>query len=98
MSTLASSSGMAETSGLPMWSMSIFYIFFALLYFMPTLYLYRFATKMQLALNREDQFILSSSFEKLKSCFKFMGIMTAIILGFYALILFGAIVAGAFAS
>ena len=57
-----------------------------LIYFFPCLYLYKFATKMQVALRNNDQETLNSSFENLKSCFKFMGIFTIIILAIYALV------------
>jgi len=57
---------------------------FLLIYFFPCLYLYKFATKMQVALRSNDQETLNSSFENLKSCFKFMGILMIIILAIYA--------------
>ena len=56
-----------------------------IVYFFPCLYLYKFATKMQLALRNNDQDTLNASFESLKSCFKYMGIFTIVILSFYAL-------------
>ncbi|MET0243960.1 MAG: DUF5362 family protein [Flavitalea sp.] len=65
-----------------------------LIYFFPTLFLYRFASRMQVALRNNDQVTLNSSFESLKSCFKFMGILMIIILSFYAL----ALVFGMFAA
>ncbi|HTE26433.1 DUF5362 family protein [Flavitalea sp.] len=61
-----------------------------LIYFFPCLYLFKFATKMQVALRNNDQDTLNASFENLKSCFKFMGIFTIICLALYGLIfLFG---------
>ncbi|MEM9547686.1 MAG: DUF5362 family protein [Bacteroidota bacterium] len=84
-------------SGMPAFGggmISVMYILIALLYFMPILYLYRFATKMQIALARDDQFELTSAFENLKSTFKFIGILTLIMLGFYALTFLGALVFG----
>ena len=57
-----------------------------LIYFFPCLYLFRFATKMQVALRNNDQDTLNASFENLKSCFKFMGIFMIIVLSIYALI------------
>jgi uncharacterized protein DUF5362 len=59
---------------------------FVLIYFFPCFYLFKFATKMQVALRNNDQETLNSSFENLKSCFKFMGILMIILLSFYALI------------
>ena len=57
-----------------------------LIYFFPCLYLFKFATKMQIALRNNDQDTLNASFENLKSCFKFMGIFTIICLALYALV------------
>jgi len=93
-SSLGSEMG-GEMPGFPMWIMSVFYILIALIYVMPMLYLYRFATKVQIALDNEDQFEMTSSFENLKSLFKFMGIFTIVILGFYALMFVGSMIFGA---
>jgi hypothetical protein len=72
-----------------------FYLLIAVLYFFPVLYLYKFSTRMQDGLRTKDEILVESSFESLKSLFKFMGILTAVILGFYALIIvFGIGVAG----
>ncbi|MFT7588091.1 MAG: hypothetical protein ACI959_000297 [Limisphaerales bacterium] len=64
---------------------SVVYILIALLYFFPILYLYRFASKMQRALDGNDQTFLLESFESLKSHYKFIGILAAIFMAFYAL-------------
>lgn len=63
----------------------VIYLLLALLYFFPTLYLYRFSSKMQTALNSDSQNDLTESFKNLKSVFKFWGIFTAIFIGLYAL-------------
>ncbi|HLO37268.1 MAG TPA: DUF5362 family protein [Lacibacter sp.] len=65
---------------------TVIYLLIALLYFFPCLYTFRFSTKMKKALAENNQELLNSSFENLKSCFKFMGIMTIILLSFYALV------------
>ena len=62
-----------------------------LIYFFPTLYLYRFSTQMQKALINNDQETMNNSFGSLKSAFKFVGILTIIILCLYGLIIIGAI-------
>lgn len=64
------------------------YVVFAVLWFMPFLYLFNFASKMQVALRNNDQATLNLSFQNLKSCFKFIGIFTIIMLSIYALIFF----------
>ncbi|MEZ4985048.1 MAG: hypothetical protein R2795_08450 [Saprospiraceae bacterium] len=53
----------------------------------PLIYLYNFATKMQVALRNNNQQFLRDAFENHKSMFKFYGIFMAIMLGIYALIL-----------
>ncbi|RPE06002.1 hypothetical protein EGT74_27010 [Chitinophaga lutea] len=69
------------------------YIGMAVLYLFPCLYLYRFAGRMQEALRSTDQGVLNSSFANLKSMFKFMGILTIIIIAFSILAFIFAIVA-----
>ena len=64
---------------------SVVYILIALLYFFPCLYLYNFAAKMQTALQNNDQDQLNLSLRNLKSCYRFMGILMIIALGFVAL-------------
>lgn len=63
------------------------YLILAGLWFMPILYLYRFSSKMQIAIRSNDQQTLSESFKNLKGCFRFMGIVTIVVLSFYALAL-----------
>jgi len=64
---------------------SILYIAFSLLYFFPCLYLYNFASKMQVALRSNDQEFLNQSFKNLKSCYRFIGILMVVYLGLCAL-------------
>ncbi len=78
--------------------MMVVYIAIAALYFFPTLYLYRYAKKMKVALANDDQLFLAESFKNLKSMFKFMGILMAIVLGFYALVIILALLFGVFAT
>lgn len=74
----------------------VIYALVGLIYLFPLLYLYRFATNMKMALNNDDQSSLSTSFENLKSCYKFMGIFTAVIVGFYVVsIVFTLLLGGA---
>jgi hypothetical protein len=66
----------------------------ALLYFFPTLYLFSFASKMQVALRNNDQISLNNSFKNLKSCLKFFGVLLVITLCIYAIALIFAVIAG----
>ncbi len=72
--------------------LSFIYIFFALLIFFPSLYLFNFSFKMRKAFQNNDQQVLSDSLKSLKSFFKFYGIFTVIILCFYALALIAGII------
>jgi hypothetical protein len=74
----------------------IIYIAIALLYFFPCLYLFNFASRMQVALRNNDQVQLNSSLRNLKSCYKFLGILMIVVLAFYGLSLIGGIIGGAF--
>jgi hypothetical protein len=68
-----------------------FYILGALLYFFPIYYLFQFSTKMKLAIQLKEEQYVEDAFRNLKSHYKFMGIFMAVILIFYVLIFFGAI-------
>lgn len=76
----------------------IFYCLMGLLYFFPSLYLYRFSTKIKIALENDDETELTTAFMNMKSLYKFWGIFMAIIIGFYALLFIFAIVGGGFAA
>lgn len=84
----------AEMGVAGMGFMMIIYGLFIALYFFPTLYLYRFSTKMKMALDANDQQLISESFMNMKSVFKFWGIFVAIIIGIYAFIFIVGIVSG----
>lgn len=67
--------------------MTVTYLVFAVLMFFPCLYLLRFGKKMNIALQTHEQESFENSFENLKSLFKFYGIVTIIVLCFYAIAL-----------
>jgi hypothetical protein len=62
---------------------AVAYILVALLYFFPCLFLFNFASRMKTALLSNDQNKLNSSFQNLKKTFRYMGVLTIIILSFY---------------
>lgn len=74
---------------------TVMYLIIAALYFFPVLYLFKFSTKMKVALRSDNEAELTTSFQNLKSLYKFMGILTAIILGLYALIFVFGMISGA---
>lgn len=69
--------------------MAVVYVLMALLYFFPCLFLLRFSGKMKAALAANDQAQLTSSFQNLKVLFRYIGILTIIVLAIYALALIG---------
>ncbi|PSR54282.1 hypothetical protein AHMF7605_12500 [Adhaeribacter arboris] len=69
--------------------MTIYLLFFAVLYFFPTLYLYQFSTKTKAALLYGEEVNLAYAFSRLKSFFKFWGIFLLVILAIYALVFIG---------
>lgn len=81
--TMSALGGEASTIGGA--AMTITYILMALVYFFPCLYLFRFATQMQVALRNNDQQNLMLAFSNLKSCYKFLGILAIIGLAFYVI-------------
>lgn len=71
---------------------SVFYLAFALLYFFPSLYLYQFSKFVQKAIMFSNSLEITSALGKLKSFFKFIGILIIVILSLYVLILIGVFV------
>ena len=65
--------------------MILLYVGIAIVYFFPCLFLLRFANHMKTALNTDDQVTLNSSFQNLKIMFRYVGIVTIIIISFYLL-------------
>lgn len=65
----------------------LIYLIVAGFYFIPINYLYKFSSNMKLALKNNNQAALRCSFEYLKAHYKFIGILTLIIISFYILML-----------
>ncbi|MDP4263104.1 MAG: DUF5362 family protein [Bacteroidota bacterium] len=68
-------------------AMAVVYILIAVLYFFPCLFLFQFATKMKAALFSNDQNTLNTSFQNLKKTFRYVGVLTIIVLAFYLILL-----------
>jgi hypothetical protein len=62
-----------------------FYIILAVIYFFPCLYLLRFCNAVKLALASNDQIQFTEGFKNLKTLFKYVGIITIVIISFYLL-------------
>ncbi|MRG44169.1 hypothetical protein GFS24_03540 [Chitinophaga sp. SYP-B3965] len=63
----------------------VFYLVCGGISIIPYVYLFQFAVKMKRALGSGEQEALNNSFSNLKSCFKFVGVMTIISMVFFVL-------------
>jgi uncharacterized membrane protein YjgN (DUF898 family) len=75
--------------------MIVLYIGFAILYFFPCLFLLRFANHMRNALGSHDQLALNTSFQNLKIMFRYVGILTIIVVALYVIGIFAAVIMAA---
>jgi hypothetical protein len=62
------------------------YLIIAVIYFFPVYYLYQFASKAKVAFATDNNKQLNTSFEYLKSHYKFIGIFTLVITVLYSLL------------
>jgi hypothetical protein len=74
--------------------LTVFLLVMAAIYFYPSFILFKFSTSAKQAVLYGDQESLSVAMNKMKSFFKFWGILLIVILGFYGLAILSAIVAG----
>lgn len=65
--------------------MPLMYLLFALLYFFPTMYMYKFASNMKIAVLSMNQNNSDDAIGYLKSFFKFIGVATIIVISLYIL-------------
>lgn len=80
--------------GMAMTFMIIFYIIMIGISLIPALAKYRFATNTKLALASDNQQALAVAFKNMKIIFQYYGILTAIFLAFYVLILLISLIVG----
>lgn len=83
---LSAMSGMMGT-GFPMGLVGLVYIVLAVLYYFPVTYLYRFSVQIKQGIYSKEEATITTAFQNMKSLFRFMGIMTIVILSIYALVL-----------
>ena len=77
--------------GIPPKFFSFFYLIAAGIYFIPVFFLFQFVQKIKQAFLEDDDNLLTSGLKKLRSHYKFIGILMIVFLVFYVLlILFGA--------
>lgn len=72
---------------------TILYILMAALYFFPVYYLYKFSSNAKAAVDSNDDLTLETALGYLKSHYKFIGILTIVVLSIYLLFFIGAMVA-----
>ncbi len=70
-------------------AMTLFYIIIAVIYFFPGLYLYKFSPNLEEALINNNQEVLTTATKNLNRFFKYIGILTIVMLVIYALALLG---------
>ena len=70
------------------------YLIMTVLCYFPVSYLYKFATNTRHALNSDSQNSLNDGLSNLSSNFKFVGVMTVVVMSLYALIFLSMILFG----
>ena len=70
------------------------YIAMAILYFFPIFYLYQFSSFTKRGLTDKNENLIMLAFKNLKSHYKFIGVLTIIILSIYLLVFLGATLFG----
>lgn len=76
-------------AGIPGYSTMLFavYIGFALLYFYPTLELFRFSKNIKLAMASSDAGLFNTAMKNQRNMFRFIGILIIILLAFYGAVI-----------
>lgn len=78
--------GMDALSGVGSAFFIFIYLLIALVYFFPLKFLYDFSVNTKKALEAGDDIILEEAFAKLRSLYKYIGILMIILLSFYVLV------------
>ena len=74
--------------------LSFMYFFFGILIFVPSLYLFQFASGLKNGFSYGDQTSVNAAFQKLKSYFRFFGILIISFIVFYLMVLIGTLAGG----
>ncbi|MDB5020073.1 MAG: hypothetical protein JWQ28_1200 [Pedobacter sp.] len=91
MSQIPAYSGLAKFGSA---GLTVIYLIIALLYFYPSFLMFKFASSAKQAVLYGEQASLSLAMSKLKSIFKFWGILTIILISIYVLMLLAGIMIG----
>ena len=81
-------------SPFPLSFLTPFYIVLALVYLFPTLYLFRFSTWTKKGVSSMSSGDINQAFKNLKSLFRFIGILTIVMMSLYALFFVGMMIFG----
>jgi len=65
---------------------AVFYIIFAVVYFFPVYYLFKYSSGVKEAIQTKSTEVLGNAFVNLKSHYKFIGISVLLVISLYALI------------
>jgi len=77
---------------IPSSGLSVIYLILGLVYFVPSWFLFQFARRTKLALINDVEANLTEGIANLRRCFKFMGILTIIMLALYMLIVIAVVI------
>ncbi|MFP9098611.1 hypothetical protein ACLI09_06110 [Flavobacterium sp. RHBU_24] len=80
------SPGMGALGAMGTGVLAFIYLVMVLLYFFPIMYLYRFGSRIKRAISDNNAEQLTAGLESLKSHYKYIGILTIVIMSMYALI------------
>jgi len=78
--------------------MGVTYIILVLLYFVPSLYLYKFSLNSKQGLMSESQVKLDEGIEFLAKQYQFLGIVAIVVLSLFVLLLIGGLIFGSMAG
>lgn len=92
-SSMTTMGGQTPLSQVAPAAITVTYLLIALIYFYPSLMLFKYATAAQKAVLFLDQLSLGVAMSKMKSFFKFWGVLTIVILSFYIVGILFAVVA-----
>ncbi len=82
--TILSAMGAQTGFPIPGFLLTVLYIFIALIWFFPLLYLFRFSTNTKKAIDNHDPQNLTTAFMNLKAHYRYIGILLIILMAFYA--------------
>jgi hypothetical protein len=95
MSIFKEMSGNTQMPHMPFMALSVVYIILGGIYFIPSWFLYKFSTETRKALLGNDEEILTEALSNLRRTFKFLGIMTIVIIGLYVLVIIAVMIGAA---